>query len=276
MISFHFSMGSIDRQESTRANGRKMARVKIIAGNWKMYKTGSQAADFIRSLAKKIGTPQVEVLIAPPFTAIEEAAKAADGTPVVVGAQNMHNASEGAFTGEVAASMLKAIGAKFVLIGHSERRHIFGEKSQGCGDKVKKAISEGLRPILCVGETLAEREAGKIEEVLKEQLSGGLSGFKSAKEVKDLLIAYEPVWAIGTGVTATPAQAQDAHQMVRGIVDGLLGKGSGDKISILYGGSVKAANAGELMKQKDIDGLLVGGASLEADSFADIVKAATE
>jgi triosephosphate isomerase len=250
----------------------KMAREKIVAGNWKMYKTGAQAAEFIRSLAEKIGETEVAVYIAPPFTAIEEAARAAEGTSIVVGAQNMHNASEGAFTGEVAAVMLKAAGARFVLIGHSERRHIFGESAKGCGDKVKKAIGEGLRPILCVGETLAERDEGKMREVLHEQLTGGLEGFKSLKDAKGLVIAYEPVWAIGTGVTAAPEQAQEAHEMVRAIIDEILGEGAGGKISILYGGSVKASNAAELMGQADIDGLLVGGASLDAEGFAEIVK----
>ncbi len=232
----------------------------IIAGNWKMHKTGQEAANYIEMLAPLLKESQVEVLLAVPFTAIETAAKAAEGTPIVVGAQNMNDASEGAFTGEIAVSMLREAGAQFVLLGHSERRHIFHETNLFINKKVKKALAGGIRPLLCIGETYEERESGRAEEVLDEQLNESL---REVDDLQDLILAYEPVWAIGTGHTATPEMAEERHAYLRERI--------GDQL-ILYGGSVKPANAGELVAQLNIDGLLVGGASLDPETFSQVVQ----
>lgn len=248
-----------------------MAIEPIIIGNWKMHKTAQQAVAFIRELssllAKKKGA---SVWLAVPFTAIVPAVKAAEGTDIVIGAQNMNEASHGAFTGEIAASMLKEAGAKFVLLGHSERRHLFHETNEKIGAKVGKALEEGLTPVLCVGETEKEREEG-YEEILKEQI---LEGFKLAAktDAKKVLLAYEPVWAIGTGKTATPKMAEEAHKFCRGVLAEHFGKRNSSLVPVLYGGSVKPDNIGSLLKEKDINGALVGGASLEAKTFSQIVN----
>lgn len=236
-----------------------MARTRLIAGNWKMYKTVPEAVEFVKTLAPLVADSQAEVLLAVPYTAIAAAAEAAAGTNILIGAQNMNDASEGAFTGEIAARMLVDAGAKFVILGHSERRHVFGESDEFVNRKVKRALADGLRPIVCVGETLKQREAGQTDEVLEGQVEGSLRGIGGA----NFVLAYEPVWAIGTGKSATPEQAEKEHAFLRGIVG---------EHQILYGGSVKPENASALLAQEDIDGLLVGGASLAPESFAQIVK----
>jgi triosephosphate isomerase (TIM) len=247
-----------------------MARPKIIIGNWKMYKTIEEAVAFIQGLVPQMAAEDVEVRLAVPFTAIGPACQAAKGSNILIGAQNMHDAAEGSFTGEVAASMLVDVGAQFVLLGHSERRLFFGEDNLFINKKIVRALKDGLQPILCIGETEQERDDGKAEDVLKEQLSKGLEGI-SAKEVGTLIVAYEPVWAIGTGKNAAPAEIEQMHETVRRILAELYSQKLAEKIPILYGGSVKPANARKILEQPDIDGVLVGGASLSLDSFVEIV-----
>jgi triosephosphate isomerase (TIM) len=247
-----------------------MSRRPFVAGNWKMHKTAPEAAAFVAALAGRV--PEgVEVGICPPFTAVADTARAAAGTGIGVYGQNMHQAEAGAFTGEVSAAMLLAAGADGVLVGHSERRQLFGETDAGVSEKAARAHAAGLRLILAVGETAEEREAALTEIVLERQVRAGLEGL-SAAQVAATTIAYEPVWAIGTGLTATPVIAQAAHAFIRGLVDGLHGVGA--DVRIQYGGSVKPSNAAELFGQPDIDGGLIGGASLEPDDFAAIVAAA--
>jgi triosephosphate isomerase len=215
----------------------------------------------------------VEVAVCPPFPYLIPVAKALQGTTIKVGGQNMHWEEEGAFTGEVSPRMLKDAGCHFVIMGHSERRQFFGETDEKINKKIKKALSIGLAPIVCVGELLAEREAGTTEKVIRTQLEGCFKNL-TPEEMKKLVIAYEPVWAIGTGKTATPEQAQEVHRFIRGWLSGAFGKDAAESIRIQYGGSVKPDNAKALMSQPDIDGALVGGASLKADGFAAIVRAA--
>jgi triosephosphate isomerase (TIM) len=238
-----------------------MAPARIIIGNWKMHKTIAEAVAFVKALE----ATQQTAYLAVPFTAIRACAGYALHS--TIGAQNMSDALEGAFTGEISAPMLKDAGARFVLLGHSERRHLFGEDDLLIGRKVARALEQGLRPVLCVGETLAEHRAGQAEQVVTRQLAAGLSG---VQEPKDLVVAYEPVWAIGTGENATPEQAQAMHQLIR---RWLLGRYPTQEISILYGGSVKPDNAAQLMAQKDVNGVLVGGAALQVDSFLSIIEA---
>lgn len=246
-----------------------MAKEMIVVGNWKMYKTAREAAAYIEEFIPLVEGIQVKIFLAVPYTSIASAAKAVKGTEILIGAQNMNDARDGAFTGEIAALMLKEAGAEFVLLGHSERRHIFGETNEFIQRKVVRALQDDLIPILCVGETLDEREEEKTEEVLKEQIEACLAGVPPAEAGK-IILAYEPVWAIGTGKTATVKQAQEAHVYCRSILAGLFGKRKANAISILYGGSVKPENSGELMGQKEIDGVLVGGASLEPATLARI------
>lgn len=246
-------------------------RSVVIAGNWKMYKTLAQAITFVDELIPLVADALARVYLAVPFTAINPCTEKADDSNIVIGAQNMYDASEGAFTGEIGARMLIDAGAKFVLLGHSERRRYFHETNEFINKKMIRAVSEGLQPILCIGETLQEHEEGKMEEVLSEQLSGCLAGLK-AMQLENLILAYEPVWAIGTDKTATPEEAQTAHQFCREHVAQLLGEELANKLVIQYGGSVKPENASELLDQPDIDGLLVGGASLSVDSFSKIVN----
>jgi triosephosphate isomerase len=246
-----------------------MARDLIVVGNWKMYKTAREAAAYIEELIPLAAGSQAKIFLAVPYTSIASAAKAVKGTEISVGAQNMNDARDGAFTGEIAALMLKEAGAEFVLLGHSERRHVFGESDDFIQRKVVRALQDDLIPILCVGETAKEREEGRTEEVLKEQLEACLAGIPEA-EVGKVVIAYEPVWAIGTGKTATPKLAQEAHAYCRSVLTDLFSKKKAGAISILYGGSVKPDNSAELMSQKDIDGVLVGGASLEPKTLAQI------
>ncbi|MDR2387907.1 MAG: triose-phosphate isomerase [Deltaproteobacteria bacterium] len=247
-----------------------MSRRPFLAGNWKMFKTGDQAVAFIEEFVPLIGDlTDREAALAVPATALQRAAQAVKGSPVIIGAQNLHWEKEGAFTGEISAEMIVSTGAKMVLIGHSERRQYFGDTDEWVSKKLSAALAAGLLAVICVGETLAERESGRTFEVLATQLKGSLADFK-AKDEKNLILAYEPVWAIGTGKTATKEEAQETQAFIRKEL-GNLGLPA-ETIRILYGGSVKPENAEALMAQPDIDGLLVGGASLKADSFAKIVK----
>ena len=248
-----------------------MARDIIVIGNWKMYKTSREAADYIEQLIPKIEGCKACVYLAVPFTSIASAAAAAKQARIEIGAQNMNDARDGAFTGEIAALMLKEAGAAFVLLGHSERRRIFQETDELIHRKVVRALQDDLKPILCVGETLEEREEGRTEEVLKRQIDAGLADVPKER-AGDLILAYEPVWAIGTGKSATAKQAQDAHAFCRECLASLFGKRGAGKIPILYGGSVKPENAQTLISQKDIDGVLVGGASLDPQTLADIIQ----
>jgi triosephosphate isomerase len=250
----------------------KMARKPIIAGNWKMHKTRQQAADLANALAASVGTyDAVEVVLCPPFTALETVAQAIRGTKISLGAQNCHWADQGAYTGEISPLMLVDVGCKYVIIGHSERRQYFVETDESINKKAQAAYRHGLIPIICVGETLEERQAGKTESVVTTQVRGCLQGLP-AEKVAESVIAYEPVWAIGTGQTATKEQAQEVHALIRKLVAEMFSTDVAEKIRIQYGGSVKPQNIRELMAQPDIDGALVGGASLEADSFAAIVR----
>jgi triosephosphate isomerase len=246
-----------------------MTRKLYVVGNWKMYKTAREATDYIEELLPKIADCKAKLYLAVPFTSLALAASFAKESPLVIGAQNMNDARDGAFTGEIAGLMLKEAGAAFVLLGHSERRHVFGETNAFIHRKVLRALADDIEPILCIGETLQEREAGQTEEVLKRQIETALDGV-AATDAGRLILAYEPVWAIGTGQTATPQIAQEAHAYCRTILESLFGKRKAAAISILYGGSVKHDNASHLIAQKDIDGVLIGGASLDPHHFATI------
>ena len=246
-------------------------RTPVIAGNWKMYKTIAEAVDFIEKIkpvAAQAG--YCEVIVAPPFTALAAAA-AAKGSKVSVAAQDCHWDKEGAHTGDISTVMLRDAGCTHVIIGHSERRHDCGETDEQVNKKVKAALAAGLTPIVCVGEMLAEREKGETEKVLERQFVGGLAGLTAANFSR-IIIAYEPVWAIGTGRTATPEMAAEAHRFLRRLVRQQFGESEAGGIRILYGGSVKPDNVGGLMAQEEIDGALVGGASLKADSFTALVN----
>jgi len=251
-----------------------MIRKKLIAGNWKMNKTSADAVSLARELVLSLGTQSdVDVVICPPFTALEAVAGAIDGSLIKLGAQNMHFEASGAFTGEVSAPMLRAIFATHVILGHSERRTLFGETDELVNRKVLAALKNQLRPILCVGESLAEREAGSTLKVIQAQTERALEGV-SREMAASVVVAYEPVWAIGTGKVATAEQAQEVHGFIRGLLTKLQGEPTAQRVRILYGGSMKPANAAELLTQKDIDGGLIGGASLEARSFVELVRAA--
>jgi triosephosphate isomerase len=251
-----------------------MIRKKLIAGNWKMNKTSADAVQLAQDLVTEIGkVVDIDIVICPPFTSLESVGKAIDGSTVKLGAQNMHHEANGAFTGEISAPMLRAFFATHVILGHSERRQYFAETDAAVNKKVIAALKNQLRPILCVGETLAEREAGSTLKVVQTQLEAGLEGV-SKDLATSVVIAYEPVWAIGTGKVATTEQAQEVHAFIRSLLTKLFGDPIAQKVRILYGGSMKPANAPELLAQKDIDGGLIGGASLETRSFVDLVKAA--
>jgi len=251
-------------------------RKKLIAGNWKMNKTPSDGVALVTELVAAIGKQtEVDVVVCPPLTALESVGRALEGSILKLGAQNMHFEASGAFTGEVSAPMLRALFATHVILGHSERRALFGENDAFINQKVIAALKNQLRPILGVGETLAEREAGSTLKVVQTQLEAGLDGV-GKEQAPGVIIAYEPVWAIGTGKVATSDQAQEVHAFIRGLLTKLFGEAVAQKVRILYGGSMKPANAPELLGQKDIDGGLIGGASLEARSFVDLVKAAAE
>lgn len=247
-------------------------RKPIIAGNWKLFKTQLEAVDFVNSIKPLVANQQnVEIVIAPVFTALAAAAQAMQGSNIRLAAQDCFWEEGGAFTGEVSPGLLKDVGCSHVIIGHSERRQYFGENDETVNKKTRAAIAQGLVVLLCVGESLAEREAGDTFKVIEGQIKGGLAGISSA-ELDKLVVAYEPVWAIGTGKTASDEQAQEVHSFIRKLVSELYRQADADKLRILYGGSVKPENAKGLMSQPDIDGALVGGASLKPDSFAGIVN----
>jgi triosephosphate isomerase (TIM) len=250
-------------------------RIKVIAGNWKMFKDLNESAELLNGLKSKLAAMPngVKAIVCPPFTSLALAQKLLEGSPVAVGAQNMYHEDEGAFTGEISPKMLKSAGCKYVILGHSERRQYFKETNEFINKKAKKALASGLTPIICVGETLEEREKNITDQIVSTQVKGCLKEIPAA-EVESLIIAYEPVWAIGTGKVATPQQAQDVHQLIRKLVGQLYSWATAEKVIIQYGGSVKPENAKELLHQPDIDGALVGGACLKADSFAAIVQAA--
>jgi len=250
-----------------------LKRRPVLAANWKMYKTVAETRDFLDIFLPLVNNlSEREVVIAPPFTALSAAGEIIKESKLVtLAAQNMYFEQRGGFTGEISPVMLKEFAVKWVILGHSERRHIFGEKNSLIALKVRSALENDLLPILCIGEKLEEREAGLMHEILEKQLSAGFSEIDS-EEAGQIVVAYEPVWAIGTGKTATPDQAQDAHVYIRSWLTGHFGSGIAGQIRILYGGSVKPENVNELMALPDIDGTLVGGASLKPESFAQIVS----
>ena len=250
-------------------------RKKIIAANWKMNMTQAEAASFVETLLREIGdVSDVEVVIVPPFTAIAKVSEALGGNEnIKLGAQNMYWEKSGAFTGEISAAMLRDLFVRYVVLGHSERRALLGETDEIVNRKVRAAHEASLRPIVCIGETLDQREAGDVEKVLGSQLRGSLADL-SAKELNETVVAYEPVWAIGTGKTASAEQAQEAHAFIRRTLAEISDEATANKMRIQYGGSVKPDNARTLMSQPDIDGALVGGASLDPRSFAQIIKGA--
>lgn len=251
-------------------------RRRFVAGNWKMFTTATEAASLVKALkVKVVNIKKVDMAVCPPFTHLAAVADLLKGTALKVGAQNLFWEEKGAFTGEISADMLLSVGCEYVIIGHSERRQYFGETDETVNRRLQRALGAGLLPIVCVGESLAERQAGDMQKVVSRQIRGAFANV-SAEDFARVVIAYEPVWAIGTGVNATPEQAQEAHAFIRALLAEMYGANAAAACRIQYGGSVKAANAKELMSQPDVDGALVGGASLEAESFAAIIKAAEE
>jgi triosephosphate isomerase len=249
-------------------------RIPVLAANWKMFKTTHETLAYVRELSASIkGLKGVEVVIAPPFTSLTTAAEAARNTAIGVAAQNLHFEREGAFTGEISAGMIKDAGAGYVIIGHSERRRLFGETDASVNRKLRAALAADLVPIVCVGETLEEREAGQMPAVLDRQVKDGLEGM-TAEQVGALIVAYEPVWAIGTGKNATPGEADDAHRHIRGRLRSWFGGVAADACRIQYGGSVKPDNIKALIALPDVDGALIGGAGLDVRSFFEIVSRA--
>ena len=247
-------------------------RRPLIAGNWKMYKTAQEAAETAEQLVEKVrDVADVDIMIAPPFTALESVSREIKNSPVAMGAQNLYWEEEGAYTGEISAPMLKSVGCEYGIIGHSERRQYFGESDRTVNQRIQAAIRVGLKPVFCIGETEQEREAEQTFSVLDKQVRKGLEK-RVPEQLDSLIIAYEPVWAIGTGKTATTEQAQEVHQFIRSLIEKSFGNELSKSIRILYGGSVKPDNILNLMEMPDIDGALVGGASLSADSFSQIVK----
>lgn len=248
-------------------------RKKIIAGNWKMNKTQAEARMLVEDLLKDLGRfNDAEIVLCPPFTSLSAVSEMLSSVSNIrLGAQNMHEAASGAYTGEISASMLRELYVRYVIIGHSERRQFFHEDNATVNRKTKAALAAELRPIVCIGETLPERESDQWKNVLETQLVEGLAGFGD-KELADITLAYEPVWAIGTGKTASPAQAEEAHQWIRKVLATKFSQAASEKIRIQYGGSVKPENAKELLSKPDIDGALVGGASLDARGFTAIIK----
>ncbi|MEO8657162.1 MAG: triose-phosphate isomerase [Bryobacteraceae bacterium] len=249
-----------------------MTRTPLIAGNWKMYKTAPETTAFFEKFNPLVAkADHCEIVICPTFVNIPAAVAATTGSNVEIGGQNLYFAKEGAYTGEISGPMLKAAGARWVIIGHSERRQYFGETDESVLKKTVAALEAGLKPIVCVGEKLEVREAGQTAELLISQCAGGIAGL-TAEQFAQIVIAYEPVWAIGTGKTATPEIAADAHATIRQHVEKMFGRDAAGKVRILYGGSVKPDNVKKLMEQEELDGALVGGASLDATSFAGIVN----
>lgn len=252
-------------------------RNKIIAGNWKMNKDVHQSLTLVNELkhALNFDLGKTTVIICPPFTSLAPVHVLVKGTPIALGAQNMYHENEGAFTAEISPSMLKSVGCRYVILGHSERRQYFGETNEFINKKVKKAIASDLIPIVCVGETLEEREKNITDQIVSTQVKGVLKDIP-ADQVEKLIIAYEPVWAIGTGKNATPQQAEEVHLLIRKLIGQLYSWSTAEQVVIQYGGSVKADNAPDLLSQPNIDGALVGGACLKADSFASIIKASVK
>ena len=253
----------------------QVSRKPLIAGNWKLNKTIKESLELVTLLKRKLSDVQaVDMVVCPPYTALSDVSEILMESPICLGAQDVYWEEKGAFTGQVSSSLLKDAGATYVIIGHSERRQFFNETDETVNKKTKAALKADLLPIVCVGETLEEREANKTFQVIEAQLKGGLTQF-SSQEISKIVIAYEPVWAIGTGKVATPQQAEEVHAFIRSHIEKTFGPEVSKNIRILYGGSVKPDNISTLMNEADIDGALVGGASLQADSFADIVKNAT-
>lgn len=247
-------------------------RKPVIAGNWKMNKSINEAIELVNSLKRElVDIQEIDIVVCPVYTALSDVSDLLIDSNIFLGAQNVYWEPSGAFTGEISPSMIKDAGCKYVIIGHSERRKYFDESDETVNKRIKAAQSVGLIPIFCVGETLEEHEAGKTIDVVKRQLKGGLEGLEN-EALPKIVIAYEPVWAIGTGKTATPEQAQEVHKFIRGWLNENYSPEVAESLRILYGGSVKPANARELMQQSDIDGALVGGASLDSSSFVEIVK----
>ena len=249
-------------------------RVPLIAGNWKMNLGPNESAALVMAIARGVNDIKgIEVLVAPPFTSLPAVKKALTGSRILLAGQNMHWETAGAFTGEISGRMLVEAGCSHVILGHSERRNLFKESNGMVALKVEAALHAGLIPIICIGETLEERDSGRTFEVVKEQLEGSLKSFIDKGEIpRSTILAYEPVWAIGTGRTATPDQAQEVHRFIREWIIKVFNKDTADKVRILYGGSVKPDNTPGLMLRQDIDGALVGGASLNADTFLKIIK----
>lgn len=248
-------------------------RKKVIAGNWKMNKTNTEAVEMLAELKELVkGIENVGIIIGAPFTALSDAVKVVKGSNIAIAAENVYPKDSGAYTGEISPIMLKSIGVEYVILGHSERREYFKESDEFINEKVKAVLANGMLPILCIGEKLEERESGKTNEVTETQIRGGLKDL-TAEEAEKVIIAYEPVWAIGTGKTATPEMAQETHKQIREVLVSMFGNKTAEKMIIQYGGSMKPDNAVELLAQKDIDGGLIGGASLKASSFAEIIVA---
>jgi len=249
-------------------------RKKFIAGNWKMNLTRAEAVALASGLAEQLGdATDVDVAVCPPAVYLDAVSQALSGSNVALGAQNMYHESSGAFTGEISAGMLQDVSCKYVILGHSERRHILGETDEAINRKVHAALAAGLLPIVCVGETLEQREAGQTQSVVKTQLEGSLADL-SIEQMHQIVIAYEPVWAIGTGKVATPEQAEEVHADLRSLLETRYTSAVADEVRIQYGGSVKPGNAAELLGQPNIDGALVGGASLKIDDFMGIISGA--
>ena len=251
-----------------------MIRKKVMAGNWKMNKTATDGAALVAEISAVVGKEtSIDIVLCPPFTALESVGRALEGSAMKLGAQNMHPEKSGAYTGEISAEMLRTLYVSHVILGHSERRGYFGETDALVNRKVLTALAHQLKPILCIGETLSEREAGQTLAVVQQHVEGALIGVK-AEQITTLILAYEPVWAVGTGKVATTAQAQEVHAFIRGLLTQHYGAALAQKVRILYGGSMKPTNAVELLAQPDIDGGLIGGAALEARSFIELVHEA--
>lgn len=249
-------------------------RKKVIAGNWKMHNDISESQNLVSGIINGLGNDtKCDVIVCPPFTSLSEVNTLIKDSNVKLGAQNMHYEESGAFTGEISNSMLKSVGCEYVIIGHSERRTIFGENDEMINKKIIKALESGLKVIFCIGESLEQREEGVTNDVVKKQIVSGLMNVTS-DDLTNIIIAYEPIWAIGTGKTATPEQAQEVHSFIRGLIDEIYSTESAENLVIQYGGSVKPDNAATLLSQPDIDGALVGGACLKADSFLSIIVSA--
>lgn len=253
-----------------------MSRKTVIAGNWKMNKTGAEGKAFIEEFIPKVANiNDVEIVVCPTYTALESVVEAAKGSNIKVGAQNIHWAESGAFTGEISADMLKEVGVEYVIIGHSERRQYFGETDTTVNQRIKAALSADLQTMFCIGEVLEDRESENTESVLDVQIRNGLVDINST-EMNNIIVAYEPVWAIGTGKTATPEMAEETHAFIRSVLVDMFGENVAEKVRIQYGGSMKAANSAELIGQTNIDGGLIGGAALEPESFFQLINNASK